>query len=641
MHLSNIKLWNFRKFGSNGQLNLVKPDLSLDLKPGLNVLIGENDSGKTAIIDAIKLVLKTHSFEWIRPVQDDFYGEQTRFRIEIRLEDISDEVARHFTEWLGWEGSGEMAKPILRLIFDVTRQGNRILPSDVKAGFDDGGFELTADAKEYLKATYLKPLRDAENELVPKQNSRLSQILIGHEAFKDQDNHQLVILLREFNKCVENYFKGLDKDGNTSQDTKGKELKKEIDRFLQAFYEFDKETSFSMAQTKLKNILEKLDLSLKDEINPGLGTLNRLFMSSELLHLHKQHWDGIRLGLVEELESHLHPQAQLRVIESLQNETDIQLIVTTHSPNLGSKVKLENLIICKDKNAFPMGSQCTELQPTDYAFLERFLDTTKANLFFARGVILVEGWAEEILLPALSRKMKKLGIVQNSLTEAGVSVVNVGNIAFLRYCTIFKRKQAPYMDIPVSIVSDLDDKPVEYCGSKEFAEDLNKCMKKAQKIGKMVDQEAIKKTLMKKHKITPEFDSAIEKGRKTAKYTGQSVKAFISPHWTLEYCIALSSKLCPILFQAIVLAGKELNADGQKGKIIEKTWEEFSQSQSNEQKAFNLYNQFIGGGKSLSKPVVAQYFSKLLEEDQALNREDLETDPNINYLVEAIKYASR
>jgi putative ATP-dependent endonuclease of the OLD family len=641
MFISNIKLWNFRKYGSNDAINLNKPDLDLDLRPGLNVLIGENDSGKTAIIDAIKMVLKTHSYEWIRPVQDDFYREQTRFRIELRLKDISDDIGRHFTEWLGWEGTDETANPILRLIYDVSRQDNRILASDVKAGFDDEGYELTAEAKEYLKATYLKPLRDAENELVPKQNSRLSQILIGHEAFKDQDNHQLVLLLKEFNKCVENYFDGLDKDGNPLPDIKGKELKREIDKFLQAFYEFDKETNFSMAPTKLRNILEKLDLSLKDEINPGLGTLNRLFMSSELLHLHKQHWDGIRLGLVEELESHLHPQAQLRVIESLQSETDIQLIVTTHSPNLGSKVKLENLIICKDKNVFPMGSQYTGLHSTDYTFLERFLDTTKANLFFAKGTILVEGWAEEILLPALSRKMKKLGIIQKNLTEAGVSVVNVGNTAFLRYSNIFIRKQAPFMNIPVAIVSDLDDKPIEYCQSKEFADDLNKCMKKAQEKGKTDSQAKIKQTLMKKHKITPEFDSVNEKERKKAKYTGQSVKAFISPHWTLEYCIALSPKLCPILFQAIVMAGRELDADGQKGKIIRETWEEFSESQSNEQIAFNLYNQFIGDGKSLSKPIIAQHFSKLLEEDSELDSQDLTSDPNINYLVEAIKHAGQ
>ena len=75
--------------------------------------------------------------------------------------------------------------------------------------------------------------------------------------------------------------------------------------------------------------------------------------------------------------------------------------MTTHSPNLASKVKLDNLIICRGDKAFPMGSDFTELEKGDYLFLERFLDVTKANLFFAQGVILVEGDAEIYRQPRL------------------------------------------------------------------------------------------------------------------------------------------------------------------------------------------------------------------------------------------------
>ncbi len=55
MYLAQIKLWNFRKFGSSEALDLDKPNLDLPLRNGLNVLVGENDSGKSAIIDAIRL----------------------------------------------------------------------------------------------------------------------------------------------------------------------------------------------------------------------------------------------------------------------------------------------------------------------------------------------------------------------------------------------------------------------------------------------------------------------------------------------------------------------------------------------------------------------------------------------------------
>ena len=64
MIVSELKLYNFRKFKSNDN----EPGLSITFHKGLNALIGENDSGKTAVIDAIKLVLLTQSNEYIRPI---------------------------------------------------------------------------------------------------------------------------------------------------------------------------------------------------------------------------------------------------------------------------------------------------------------------------------------------------------------------------------------------------------------------------------------------------------------------------------------------------------------------------------------------------------------------------------------------
>ena len=470
MYISNLKLWNFRKYGSTNGIELNIPDLDLNFKKGLNVLIGENDSGKSAIIDAIKLVLKTHSYDWIKVTHEDFYNDSTRFRIQLEFKGLVPNEAKNFTEWLGWEtitettesGEKKQKQPFLRLIYDVSRKiiDWYIIPSDVRAGVDDTGYPLTAEAREYLKATYLKPLRDAHSELIPKKNSRLAQILQGHEAFKGkEDSHILVKLFQDFNLSVEKYFEGKKKDDTPLEENnkKGKELKDEIDKFIQAFYSQDKESNFGVVGSSLKNILEKLELSLKDEINPGLGTLNRLFMSSELLHLQKKNWNGIRLGLIEELEAHLHPQAQMKIIEYLQKEDNIQLILTTHSPNLGSKVKLDYLIICNNSSAFPMGAEYTELDSTDYTHLERFLDVTKANLFFAKGVVLVEGWAEEIFLPSFARHLKLKGLIQKDFTEAGVSIVNIGNTGFSHYSKVFLRKDSlNTLDIPVSIITDVD-----------------------------------------------------------------------------------------------------------------------------------------------------------------------------------------
>ena len=99
MLLSCLKLWDFRRFGAEGDIDLKKPHLVVHLRKGLNVLIGDNDSGKSAIIDAIRLTLGTHSSEWTRIVDDDFFCDSTRLRIELFFTGLIDDEAKHFIEW--------------------------------------------------------------------------------------------------------------------------------------------------------------------------------------------------------------------------------------------------------------------------------------------------------------------------------------------------------------------------------------------------------------------------------------------------------------------------------------------------------------------------------------------------------------
>ncbi len=599
MYLSNIKLWNFRKFGEEGEINPAKPHLDINLTKGLNLIIGENDSGKSAIVDAIKLVLKTHSYDFIRVDEKDFHKKSNRFRIELTFNGLTPDEAKNFTEWLSWQGSGEKAKPFLKLNFDVQRKANKILPSDVKAGVDEDGYLLTAEAKEYLKTTYLKPLRDAEKELVAKRNSRLSQILLGDEAFKGkEDDNELLDIFSGLKTNLESFFNELDEDG---QPKVGKQIKDKIDGYIKSFYGNDCISEFGATPSDTKSILEKLTLSLKGEANPGLGTLNRLFMAAELLHLNKSNWSGLRLGLVEELEAHLHPQAQMQVIEAFQKQEAIQLILTTHSPNLASKLKLENLIICNNGSAFPMGDTYTKLEKDDYKFLEKFLDTTKANLFFAKGVILVEGWAEEILLPSIA---KAIGI---NLTEKGVSIVNIGHTGFDHYANIYLRQAEPNMKIPVAVITDSDVREYE----KQIKLDVEgKPIKKAN--GKN-EYDFIKKD------VQQEAKEAIAKIEAKSK---SNVKYFPALCWTLEYSLFKSPSLTTLFKNA----AKTIHTGTDWETNFEKSLAE------------KLIN------KGLKKTEIAYHVANSIDEDLrkgvcSISISEDCADP-VNYLVKAIKYAT-
>lgn len=562
------------------------------------MLIGENDSGKTAILDAVKLVLKTHSVDWIGPHDDDFYLDSKRFRIELIFREFDDDEAKYFTEWIGWEGEGAEARVYLRLIYDVSRdtEKNKINPADVMAGVDEVGRPLTAEAREQIKTTYLKPLRDAERELAPRKGSRLSKIFHGHDAFKNSnENHQLIETLTAFSAAIESYFE----PEADMQDQKGKELKETIDNFIRDFCDESQTSQLKVSESNIKDILEMLRLSIKDGKNLGLGTLNRLFMASELLHLKKLDWFGLRLGLIEELEAHLHPQAQMKVIESLQRQEQIQFLLTTHSPNLASKVKLENIIICCDNNAFSLRKGQTQLSSDDYTFLEKFLDVTKSNLFFARGVILVEGWAEELLIPSLARN------IGYDLTKSGVSIVNVGSTAFLRYSKILVRHENPQINIPVAIITDVDVRTYEKSPSLDEAgkPQTNEQGRTIYEYIKLPDEPVREETIRK-----------IED--KETGLTLQNVQAFLAPQWTLEYSL-LKSEAFSVLFQGVV-------RDVHNGT----NWDEDPEKKL----AVKLINQ------SLDKTEIAYKLARVtddLPEPIVIGEDD-----TLAYLVKAIKYAT-
>jgi putative ATP-dependent endonuclease of OLD family len=600
MYLANIKLWNFRKFGSSTELDLNKPNLDLTFTQGLNVLVGENDSGKTAVLEAIKMVLKTHAYERFVWEDDDFYDGSNEIRIELLIDGLTSVEAAHFTEWLSWSEEGTK-RPLLRLISKVRRVNGRIIPQEIKAGKDETGSPIDIQAREYLKVTFLKPLRDAENELTAKKYSRLSQILEGHELFKEGANGKdsFENYVQTANNSIKDWFKDAAKTGEGKSNKE--QIKDVIDGFLGDFVNSSSESSFTIAGSRIKEILEKLSLQIDGMTRPGLGTMNRLYMAAELLHLQKTNWTGLKLCLVEEEEAHLHPQAQMRVLETIQQQTDTQFIITTHSPNLASKVKLhENvknqMIVCKDGKAFPMGPAYTLLDKGDYIFLSHFLDVTKSNLFFAKGIILVEGWAEEILLPAIAKKMGK------DFTKNEVSIINVGSTAYMRYAKIFMRKNKESMGCKVAIVTDLDIRPNDTDGLFNS------------------DKEAAKRTEIKRQVDVTNYPD---------------ISWHIAEHWTLEWCLYQSAKM-GILFKQAVGEVHSKTESFKKNEDNQYDEENFKAELINKLRKYKITPEGKEPVKPLDKVEVAYHLAQLIE-NASINLSNMDGD-SAKYLVDAINH---
>lgn len=684
MYLSELKLWNFRKYGiaAGDDIETVAPALSVNFHDGVNVLIGENDSGKTAIIDAIRYVLHTKSGEPIRIDEKDFYKPQNgnrcrQFKIVCVFDGLSAEDTGLFLEWCGVKDI-EDGKKMLTLHVTLTAQmldDGRIIPH-LYAGMGGEGNVMPYEARGYLNVVYLKPLRDALQDMTHGYKSRLAQILQAHSVFKsnlDKDGkHQLEKDYNNLKSAIDGFFEA---QGNGD----GSDITKVLNTTIKEHFLLkndSKEAVIRLTGSELGDILRQLDLVMEDN-KSGLGSLNLLCMAAELL-LFSEQMKGLKLTLIEELEAHLHPQLQLRLIDYLSSEGKYgQFILTTHSITLGATIPLKKMIVQKDAQAFSMDEKSTRCTENDYRFLERFLDATKANLFFAKGLILVEGDAENIMIPTIAR------ILGKDLHQYGVSIVNVGSTAYKRYVKIFERNDGKSFGMPISIISDLDVRSIEYYqdpdnqskmkvyrvtdavkAAMEAFKDrvaidkLPSFFKTKTAIDDFISDNKLKKTVGGKVKekikliLTQTQDyitcNDIEKIRAekrdklAAAYNGE-IKLFLPLKWTLEYEIA-NSTLCDFLAEAVELAqmeqrgvvvGKDVIID-VKNKIGAK-----GLKNANSATAYELFKPLNDG--TVSKAITAQYFSQLLEDFDDKNKLNnlISSDSYLSYIVEAINHVTQ
>lgn len=188
----------------------------------------------------------------------------------------------------------------------------------------------------------------------------------------------------------------------------------------------------------------------------SLGTANLLFLTLKGLELERAVEAGERSHTflaIEEPEAHLHPHVQRLVYRHYLGEEpkNVTTILTTHSPHIASVAPLRSIILLREdagggSTSITSAAQ-VDLLPHEEDDLQRYIDVTRGELFFARGIIFVEGDAERFLIPKFAAA---LGI---DLDALGVTVCSVASANFLPYV---KLVGTDALKIPFVILTDLD-----------------------------------------------------------------------------------------------------------------------------------------------------------------------------------------
>lgn len=424
MYIKKIKLHNFRRFR----------DLTIEFKSGRNILVGDNESGKSSILQAIDLTARggRHRVEDLgleslfnTSCIREFLGGDKKVEnlpdmwVELYLDGISLE------ELDGKNNSDSVAACGLRMAvepnFSAGEDIKTILCSD-EPTFPFEFYDITFNT--FSGASY------------SGYNKKFKTIFLDNSTIGSE------YALNEYISAIYGTtLSPIEQQMIKYQYVGAKEAFKK--KFLSSFdSKLEEGYTFSVKNTG-KNSLET-DLTLEkdgvDIANKGTGI--QCFIKTQMAL--KRVGDGFDAILIEEPENHLSHLNMRKLLTEIEKKKNGQLFIATHSDLISTRLGLRNCIL--------MNSECEEVTRLDFvtpetaSFFMKAPDNNMLQFVMAKKVVLVEGDAEFILMDAFCKKI--LGV---TLDDKGIDVIAVDGKCFKRYLELAK-----HLKMRVAVLTDND-----------------------------------------------------------------------------------------------------------------------------------------------------------------------------------------
>ena len=507
MHITELRIRNFRNFKKS----------RFRFLPGVNTLIGENGAGKTNALHALRLLLDeslARNAGFLR--ESDFCRELGDWRghwIVIAVDfaglDPSEgcQLLRHTTAHMDESDTGTCTfffRPkaeVRKHLSELASEGKEVLDYRASLTIDEyvpvitgraqGDFlddeiynKFVGDAMslcfpdpgdddldllgvgvqsihQEVACTFVRALRDVVAELRSYRGNPLLTLLRGMES---------EIEIADSNRIVEKVA-ALNDDISSLDEIKG--LASGIETVLRDAVGHTYApgvTIESALPDSMDKLLQRLSVLVGDSASSdyrgelyeqSLGGANLIYLALKLLEYEtKLSSDRVaHFLLIEEPESHIHTHVQKALFNSLPSE-NTQVIVSTHSTHISSAARIESVnVLAKKRSHAEVYAPDRGLEATRVDRIGRYLDAVRSTLLFAKGVLLVEGDAEQILIPYMLRAVFGL-----SPDELGFSVISMNSAFFEHIAVIFGEER---IRRPCAIVTDLDVSLLDLSGNPE------------------------------------------------------------------------------------------------------------------------------------------------------------------------------
>lgn len=444
MFINKLKITNYKCF---------KDTFELDLTDGLNIIVGNNEAGKSTILEAIHLALT-----------GIYCGRYVRNELSEYL--FNNHSIAEYKASLSSKNPLPPPEIIIELYFsgddlaafegDMNSEKKKGCCITFKIGLDDkfrGEYEdyiknISDEAHvvpiEYYEATWTTcarepitprkiPIKSALVDSTCNRYQNGSDIYISHIIKNHLDDRQKNGLIQAHRKLQNSFLK---EKAVQSVNEEIKNISKESDR--------DKTVKLSVDLSSKNAWENNFQAYVGDVPFHNIGKGDQAIIKTKLALQHKKAKEA-NIILLEEPENHLSHSKLHQLIKDIEAKCiNKQIIASTHSSFVANKLGLCNLILLNDRKTVRL----TSLEKGTQEFFKKIPGYDTLRFILCEKAILVEGDTDELVVQKayMQTHNGKLPI------EDGIDVISVG-MSFLRFLEI-----AVEINKPVSVITDNDGK---------------------------------------------------------------------------------------------------------------------------------------------------------------------------------------